>query len=64
VILASALMAGLLFWGSGALQGWFLLEPLERAWRLLVWIGAGGGTYFSALFLMGIRLRHFRGGEG
>ena len=32
----------------------------ERIGRLALWIVVGGGSYFAALFLSGIRLRHFR----
>ncbi|WP_299584227.1 murein biosynthesis integral membrane protein MurJ [uncultured Microbulbifer sp.] len=43
------------FWGDWAIWSWF-----ERAWRMGVLVVAGGLTYLSVLFVMGLRPRHFR----
>ena len=61
--LASALMAGVMWWGLGDLQVWVSMGRMDRVWQLLGWILAGALVYFSALALLGIRLRHFRNSE-
>lgn len=61
--LASALMAGVMWWGLGDLQVWVSMGRMDRVWQLLGWILAGALVYFSALALFGIRLRHFRNSE-
>jgi putative peptidoglycan lipid II flippase len=58
--LACGLMAGVLLWGMGGLDLWLALDVWGRIWRLLAWVGIGGTVYFAALFMLGIRLRHFR----
>jgi len=57
---ACGVMAGLLLWGAGNLDLWLALDVWGRIWRLLAWIGAGGAVYFATLFLLGVRLHHFR----
>ncbi len=55
-----AVMAGLLLWGVGELNLWFEWGVWERVSRLAAMIGAGGAVYYVVLFLLGIRVRHFR----
>ena len=55
-----AVMAGVLLWGAGDIELWLSLTTWERILRLTTWIGFGGAAYFAVLFLLGIRLRHFR----
>ena len=57
---ASVAMSLVLFLGAGELQEWVGMEAWSRVWRLLMWVLLGGGVYFSVLFILGIRLRHFR----
>ncbi|HHH39022.1 MAG TPA: murein biosynthesis integral membrane protein MurJ [Sedimenticola sp.] len=57
-LVAAAAMGGLLFWGLGEVEEWFFMERWERVWRLLAWILASGGLYFTALWGFGVRLRH------
>jgi len=58
--LASALMGCVIWYGAGDIDSWLNAGGWERVGRLTLWILAGGGAYFAALFLSGIRLRHFR----
>lgn len=57
---ASAVMGGVLFWGVGDLASWLGMATGDKVWRLLIWVLAGAGSYFSALALLGIGPRHFR----
>ncbi|VAX05456.1 Proposed peptidoglycan lipid II flippase MurJ [hydrothermal vent metagenome] len=57
---ATAVMAGLLFWGAGDISVWIEASIWERIFRLVTLIAGGGAVYFAVLFLLGIRLQHFR----
>jgi len=59
-VMASALMGVTLFWGAGELQEWVTMARWDRIQFLLGLILAGAAVYFSTLWLLGIRLRHFR----
>jgi putative peptidoglycan lipid II flippase len=56
----SVLMAALLWWLAGDLAGWLAASPLHRAGRLALLVGAGGATYFGALWLLGVRPAQLR----
>ena len=58
IIAANLVMAGLLVWLGGDLQGWLQAGALERVWRCGLCIAAGAGVYFAALFAFGVRYRH------
>lgn len=60
-VLACLVMGGVLFLGAGDLHSWVEMEGWTRIWRLLLIILAGVVGYFVTLFIVGIRLRHFRG---
>ncbi|RMD79796.1 MAG: murein biosynthesis integral membrane protein MurJ [Gammaproteobacteria bacterium] len=62
VALAGAAMAALLLAGTGPWEAWSSLAPLERAWRLGLWIGAGALSYALVLLLAGLRPRHLARG--
>jgi putative peptidoglycan lipid II flippase len=64
IVFANAAMGGLLLWLSGDLAGWLAMPPLQRAGRLAACIAAGAATYFAALYLTGLRLRHLRNVAG
>ncbi len=64
ILFANAVMAVLLVWLGGDLQGWLDLKPLPRAGRLALCIVAGAAAYFAALFLSGARMRHVRNAGG
>ncbi|MBL8517327.1 MAG: murein biosynthesis integral membrane protein MurJ [Betaproteobacteria bacterium] len=58
--LALALMAGVLWFATGAPAYWFALSRFERAAMLFALVAAGGGVYFAALWLMGFRPGDFK----
>ena len=64
VLFANAVMAALLIWLGGDLQGWMDAAPLRRAGRLALCVSAGAVTYLVALYLSGTRLRHLRNVAG
>ncbi|MBM3390761.1 MAG: murein biosynthesis integral membrane protein MurJ [Betaproteobacteria bacterium] len=59
--LAVALVAmGVVLWfGKGSVAHWIGAPPLERILRLGALVAAAGSAYFSALWLLGFRLRDF-----
>jgi putative peptidoglycan lipid II flippase len=59
IVLASAAMAGMLYWLADSLNSWLVLSGLMRAARCALCIAAGLGVYFLALGLMGTRPRDF-----
>jgi putative peptidoglycan lipid II flippase len=58
IVAANLVMAGLLVWLGGDLQGWIQSGALERVWRCGLCIAAGAGAYFAALYVFGMRYRH------
>jgi putative peptidoglycan lipid II flippase len=64
VLFANAVMAALLLWMGGDIDGWVQAPPLHRAARLALCILAGAAAYFAALLLAGARLRHVRNVAG
>jgi putative peptidoglycan lipid II flippase len=59
---ASLLMGVLIWWGSGESGAWIAASSWERVVRLAGWILAGLLVYFTALFALGVRPRHFLAG--
>ena len=64
VLLANAVMAALLIWMGGSLQGWLEMPALARAGRLAICIAVGAASYFAVLYVAGTRLRHLRNVAG
>lgn len=60
IALATAIMAGVLLWGVGALDTWLSASPLDRAVRLAFWIIVGLLVYGAALLLGGLRPAHLK----
>jgi len=58
ILLASACMSLLLWWGSGHLSVWLTMTMFERALHLFGLIIAGLVVYLASLVLFGLRLRH------
>ncbi len=58
VLAATAVMTGVLYWGSGHLDQWLAWSWHERAMSLSVWIVAGACAFFASLWLSGMRWRH------
>ncbi len=61
-LVAALVMGVALYWAAGPLEGWLVAPVSERVWRLVLVILLGAGSYFAVLFLLGIRVRHFRSG--
>jgi putative peptidoglycan lipid II flippase len=59
-LLASALMGGVILYGTVGMEVWLERDTWERVMRLALWIGVGGAAYFAALAILGVRWRHFR----
>ena len=57
VIIASVVMAALLFWGAGNLSNWLQWDLWERIGQLLLWVTLGAGAYFIVLMMVGVRLK-------
>jgi putative peptidoglycan lipid II flippase len=64
IVFANGIMAGLLIWMGGDLEGWLTATSWERAGRLAVCVTAGAAAYFAALFLAGARMHHLRNVAG
>lgn len=60
LLLANALMAGIIVWASGALPGWLAAGVWARAGHLTVVIVAAMLGYFAVLWLAGMRPADFR----
>jgi putative peptidoglycan lipid II flippase len=57
---ASAAMAGFLFWFGGTLSEWLAASTAERALWLAGLVGGGGAVYFGVLWACGVRLLQFK----
>jgi len=57
ILAANTVMAAVLWWMGGDLQGWLDAGTAARAWRCTLCVGAGGAVYFLALFALGTRFR-------
>ncbi|MCP5141210.1 MAG: murein biosynthesis integral membrane protein MurJ [Zoogloeaceae bacterium] len=62
VLIAIGLMAAVVLWLAGDLQGWTSAAGWERGLRLLGVIAAAAATYLLALYAMGMRVSQLRGG--
>jgi len=60
IVLASLVMAGGLFWFSPPFTAWLTLDFWAQVTRLLLLCGRGIVSYFGMLWLLGVRLSHFR----
>jgi putative peptidoglycan lipid II flippase len=59
VLVALAVMAGVLWWPTSGAEYWLQSGVWERIERLALVIAAGTASYFGALWLMGFRLGDF-----
>ncbi len=59
VLIAVALMAGMLYFAMGEAQWWLAAGFVDRAVRLTLLVGGGVLVYFAALGLLGFRPRQF-----
>jgi putative peptidoglycan lipid II flippase len=60
IVIASAVMAGLLVWLGGDLSFWLSTGTLVRVTRLSGLIALGIVVYFGVLWLLGVRANQFR----
>jgi putative peptidoglycan lipid II flippase len=58
VLVASLVMAGLVGWLAGDLQGWLDAPAMHRILRCALCVAAGGTAYFAVLYGLGLRYRH------
>lgn len=58
IIFASLVMSALLFYMSPAISLWIEWDVFTRVMQLVIWIAAGGASYFAALWLSGLRLKN------
>jgi putative peptidoglycan lipid II flippase len=57
---ANAVMAAVLWLGPAGTQQWIQWDWHVRAGYLSFWIGAAAAVYFVCLWLVGVRLHHFK----
>jgi putative peptidoglycan lipid II flippase len=62
VMLASLVMALLLYWGCGDVADWQQWTAGRRIMQTLLWVGGGVLVYFAMLGLLGLRPAQFRVG--
>ena len=60
ILLANAVMAGVLFYLCAADEAWLNWTLLQRIESLAILVGAGLGSYVLVLLVSGLRPRHFR----
>jgi putative peptidoglycan lipid II flippase len=60
VVVASAVMTGLLWWLMGDPNIWLQYSLIERLLRLALLVVSGGAAYLVVLLALGVRPRHFR----
>jgi putative peptidoglycan lipid II flippase len=60
VVIASVVMAAVLWWFGGDLDIWLHASTAHRVVWLSALIAAGGAAYFGSLWLMGARASQFR----
>jgi putative peptidoglycan lipid II flippase len=60
LILAASMMAFVVYQLSYDFDVWILISMSEQIWRLIICISAGCLSYFSVIFLLGIRLNDFK----
>ena len=64
VVMATAVMGGVLYAGAGHLPAWIHRTGIERAGSLAVWVMTGFAVYVTVLWLSQTRLRLSPEGEG
>jgi len=56
IILASAVMGAVLYWGMGDTDSWLNTPALQRAYRLSIWVAVGAAVYLLTVMAFGVRL--------
>jgi len=57
ITIACTAMAALLYFFVSDLEAWLQWGVLERVGHILMWVAAGGGVYFLALLLLGVKVK-------
>ena len=60
LVIASLVMAAVLYWQTPTLAAWVQLSFTAQLWRLSALCGLAVTGYFALLWLLGVRLRHFK----
>ncbi|OZB20746.1 MAG: murein biosynthesis integral membrane protein MurJ [Marinobacter sp. 34-60-7] len=60
LLFANAALAVVVLWLSPPVADWLAAGGLVRAQEMAILVAAGGGTYFLALAITGVRVRQFR----
>ncbi len=60
VVIASGVMAIIVWWLAGDLDRWFAMRTWERALQTMICVAAGSAVYFAALFAAGTRTADLR----
>jgi putative peptidoglycan lipid II flippase len=66
ILIASLLMAAVLWWGMGGTDQWLEQSVYYRITKITLLVGAGILVYFSVLYFLGLRVKSFwleRGAE-
>ncbi len=66
IVLASAVMGVVLYWGVGDVDAWLQASALQRAYRLSIWVFTGVAVYLLTVMAFGVRLAQLllKKGEG
>jgi len=56
VVLASAIMGAVLFWGVGDINSWLHASTLQRIYRMSIWVATGAAVYLLTVMAFGVRL--------
>jgi putative peptidoglycan lipid II flippase len=56
IVLASAVMGAVLYWGTGDMDSWLTTPALQRAYRLSIWVTVGAAVYLLTVMAFGVRL--------
>jgi len=61
VFVASLVMAGLLFWGTGSPGDWMQWGLWQRVEQLVLWVVLGVAVYLGVLLVMGVKVKDLMG---
>ncbi len=60
MLIATSVMAAVLWWGTGSLEQWLQASTIQRVIQLTTWVLAGLGSFTLTALAAGIRPHHFR----
>ncbi len=59
LLVANLVLAGVILLLNEPVPAWLAAGASDRATDMAILVAAGGGAYFLALALSGVRIRHF-----